>query len=39
MHDLTIRKQKLTKRQLALAAAQQSLTNALKEVNQTAICS
>lgn len=39
MEELTIRKQKLTKRQLALAAAQQSLTNALKEVNQTVLCS
>ena len=38
MNELTERKQKLTKRLLALTAAQQSLTTALKEVNQTAIC-
>jgi hypothetical protein len=39
MEELTVLKQKLTKRQLALAAAKTSLTNALAEVSQTAICS
>jgi hypothetical protein len=39
MHELTERKKKLTKTQLALQAAQQSLTNALKETAQTARCS
>jgi len=39
MAELTERKQRLTKRLLALLAAQTSLTTALKEVNQTALCS
>jgi hypothetical protein len=39
MHELTEKKQKLTKKQLALAACQQSLTTALKEVGTSVTCS
>jgi hypothetical protein len=39
MHELTEKKQKLTKKQLALAACQQSLTTALKEVDPSVRCS